>query len=401
MAVTRTIVLPVEFNPALEATLDEAHRACRVISEIAFESKTYARYSLQEFSYREVRAATKLTAQMTCSAIRRVSGAYKSMNSNERLPDKPAEFSKRCLDLEGGSRGRDFRIYPEKGIVSISTVEGRKKLAYRCGDFQRRYLESPEWTIQAAKLIYKRRRKGYRYELHVTVIREELEPKTGGVLGVDAGRRYLAVASTERDAHFFPAGHLKLRKEHFRRIRGKLKSKGTRSSTRTFIRVAGREARLTLDMQHCTAKELVRLALDSGCAAIAVERLNGIRERTGARGRKARYHHGTWAYAQFLDILRYKAEGAALEVIEVDPANTSCACNNCGCVDKMSRKGLSFVCSQCGYYLHADLNASRNIRLRAILQRQAPLEDGPESCGPKADPASAGNGKPTALAVGT
>jgi hypothetical protein len=89
---------------------------------------------------------------MTCSAIRRVSGAYKSMNSNERLPDKPAEFSKRCLDLEGGSR--DFRIYPEEGVVSVSTVEGRKKLAYRCGDFQRDSLESPEWTIQAAKLIY-------------------------------------------------------------------------------------------------------------------------------------------------------------------------------------------------------------------------------------------------------
>lgn len=230
---------------------------------------------------------------------------------------------------------------------------------------------------------------------------EEPERRSGGIVGVDTGRRYLAVATTGNDAHFFPARHLKPRKEHFRRIRGKLKSKGTRSSTRTFIRVVGREARLTLDMQHCTAKELVRLALDSGCGAIAVERLNGIRERTGARGRKARYHHGTWAYAQFLDILRYKAEGAGLEVIEVDPANTSRACSRCGCVDKASRKGLSFVCTKCGRSFHADLNASRNIRLRAILQKQALLEDGPESCGPEADPASAGNGKPTALAAGT
>jgi putative transposase len=401
MALTRTMVLPVEFHPALEATLDEAHRAYHVISEMAFESKTYARYALQKLSYQEVRAATTLTAQMTWSAIRRVSGAYKSMKSNERLPDKPAEFSKRCLDLEGGSRGRDFRLYPKKGIVSVSTVEGRKKLAYRCGDFQRRYLESPEWKIRAAKLVYNRRRKGWRYELHVAVVREEPEQRAGGILGVDTGRRYLAVATTGNDAHFFPAGHLKPRKEHFRRIRGKLKSKGTRSSTRTFIWVAGREARLTLDMQHCTAKEIVRLALDSGCGAIAVERLNGIRERTGARGKKARYHHGTWAYAQFLDILRYKAQGAGLELIEVDPANTSRACSSCGCIDKASRKGLSFSCTQCGYSLHADLGAARNIRLRAILQKQALLEDGPESCGPEADPASAGNGKPTAKAVGT
>ena len=401
MAVTRTIVLPVEFHPALEATLEEVHKAYRMISETAFESKTYARYALQELSYREVRVATKLTAQMTCSAIRKVSAAYKSIKANGRLPDKPAEFSKRCLDLEGGSRGRDFRIYPEKAIISVSTVEGRKKLTYRCGDFQRGFLESPEWPVQAAKLIYRRRRKGWRYELHVAVVRDEPEQRAGDILGVDTGRRYLAVATTGNDATFFPARHLKPRKEHFRRIRSRLKSKGTRSSTRTFIRVAGREARLTQDMQRCTAKELVRLALDSGCGAIAVERLNGIRERTGASGRKARYHHGTWAYAQFLDILRCKAEGAGFGVIEVGPANTSRACSSCGRVDKASRKGLSFVCTQCGCSFHADLNASRNIRLRAILQWQALLEDGPESCGPEADPASAGNGKPTALAVGT
>ena len=394
MTITRTVVLAIEEHPALKETLDEAAAAYHLLSEVAFSEGLSSRYKLHKAAYAEVKAHTGLTAQMTCSAIRKVAAAYKSMKSNKRLPSEPARFEKRCLDLEGGSRGRDFRIYPQKSIVSVSTVEGRKKLAFRCGDYQHRYLQSPEWTIQAAKLLYKRRRKGYRYELHVAVVRKEPEQRAGGVLGVDAGRRYLAVASTGRDAHFFPAGHLKPRKEHFRRIRGRLKSKGTRSSTRTFIRVAGREARLTLDMQHCTAKELVKLALDSGCGAIAVERLNGIRERTGARGRKARYHHGTWAYARFLGILRYKARGAGLEVIEVDPANTSCACNNCGCIDKASRKGLSFNCRQCGYSLHADLSAARNIRLRAISDRQVSAGDGPRSCGPEAD--SQENGKPTA-----
>jgi putative transposase len=320
VATTRTVILPIESDTALEDTLSEANAAYRIISKAACESGTKSRYALQKLVYNEVRSATRLTAQMTCSAIRKVAAAYKSMKSNKRLPDKPAVFSKRCIDLEGGSRGRDFRLYPDKGIVSISTVEGRKKLAYRCGEFQRRYLESPDWKIQTAKLLYKRRRKGWRYELHVSVVREEIEPRSGGILGVDTGRRYLAVATTGTDAHFFKAGYLKPRKEHLRRLRGRLKSKGTRSSTRTFIRVAGREARLTKDFQHTTAKNLVQLALDSGCGAIAVERLDGIRERTGARGKKARYHHGTWAYAQFLDILRYKAEGAGLEIIEVDPA---------------------------------------------------------------------------------
>jgi IS605 OrfB family transposase len=222
----------------------------------------------------------------------------------------------------------------------------------------------------------------------VTVVRDEPEQRTDGTLGVDTGRRYLAVATTGGDAHFFPAGHLKPKKEHFRRIRAKLRSKGTRSSTRTFLRIAGREARLTKDFQHTKAKSLVQLALDSGSGTIAVERLNGIRGRTGARGRKARYHHGTWAYARFLSILRYKALGAGLEVIEVEPANTSRACSKCGYADKASRKGLSFVCTRCGCAIHADLNASRNIRLRAIQLRQVAELDGPESCGPEADSGS-------------
>lgn len=401
MAITRTIVLPVEHDPALAATLSEVGKAYRVISEMAYESRTYARYALQKLSYTAVRDETRLTAQMTCSAIRKVSGAYKSLKSNKRLPDEPAEFSGRCIDLEGGSRGRDFRIYPEKGVVSISTVDGRKKLSYRCGHFQRGFLESPDWTIQAAKLTYKRRCKGYRYELHVTVVRDEPERAVGGILGIDTGRRYLAAASTGDDAAFYPAGHLKPKKEHFRRLRGKLKSKGTRSALRTHESVSGREARLTKDFQHTTAKSLVRLALDKGCGSIAVERLNGIRERTGARGRKARYHHGTWAYTQFLDILRYKAHAAGLEIIEVDPANTSRACSECGCVDKASRKGLAFNCTHCGYSLHADANAARNIRLRAILDRQVPVEDGPESCGPEADSGSPENGKLPALAGST
>jgi len=36
MAIHRTIILPVEFHPALDATLTEASKAYRVISEMAF-----------------------------------------------------------------------------------------------------------------------------------------------------------------------------------------------------------------------------------------------------------------------------------------------------------------------------------------------------------------------------
>jgi putative transposase len=241
---TRTVILPLEPHPAFGETLIEAHRAYRIISKAAFETQTKSRYALQKLVYEDVRAATKLTAQMTCSTIRKVAAAYKAASMGGYRLDEPDRFSGNAIDLEGSARGRDFRLYPERGIVSISTVDGRKKRPYRCGRFQRGYLESLDWKVQAAKLMYKRRKKGWRFELHVQVIRESPEPKTGSILGVDTGRRYLAVATTGEDANFFEAEHLKPRKEQFRRLRGQLKAKGTRSSARTFVRVSGREARL-------------------------------------------------------------------------------------------------------------------------------------------------------------
>lgn len=299
MNAARTIVLPLEAHPALGGTLDEVSKAYRILSEAAFEHSTTSAPNLQKQVYSEVRAATTLTAQMTCSAIRRVASAYKSLKSNGRKLREPARFSSGCLDLQGGARGRDFRIYPEKRVVSLSTVEGRRKISYRCGPFQRRYLEDPSWKVRSARLLYKRRKRGYRYELHVSLEREvehlklSHEDTPANVLGVDTGRRYLAVATPGEDAHFFASGHLKPRKEHYRRLRGRLKSKGTRSSMRAYQRISQRESRLTLDFQHKTAKALVNLALEKDCGAIAVERLNGIRGRTGARGRQARYDHAT------------------------------------------------------------------------------------------------------------
>lgn len=386
MDITRTVVLPLESHSALGATLEETRKAYGILSKTCFEEGLTSRYKLHHAGYQAVREATSLTSQMTCSAIRTVAAAYKSAKSNKHVLKAPADFSGETLSLEGGKRGRDFKLNVFKCIVSLSTVQGRLKLPFVMGEHQRQYLEDEVWRVQAAKLVKAKRVKGERFELHVSLVKtvEPTEHVSGGVLGVDTGRRYLAVASTGSDAHFFPAGHLKPKKEHFRRLRGRLDSKGTHSAKRTRKRVATREARLTEDFQHCTAKRLVELAQQKGCGVIAVERLNGIRGRTGARGKKAHYHHTTWAYAQFLQILSDKANAAGISAVAVDPANTSRCCNRCGHTAKENRNGLSFVCQHCGYSLHADLSAARNIRLRAITDGHDLVRDGLQSVSPDA-----------------
>ena len=89
IAITRTIILPIEAHPALKETLDEAIAAYRLLSEVSFSEGLASCYKLHKSAYATLKAQTRLTAQMTCSAIRKVSSAYKAMKSTKRLSDEP------------------------------------------------------------------------------------------------------------------------------------------------------------------------------------------------------------------------------------------------------------------------------------------------------------------------
>lgn len=56
-----------------------------------------------------------------------------------------------------------------------------------------------------------------------------------------------------------------------------------------------------------------------------------------------------------------KAEAIGKNIIKVDPRYTSQKCSRCGHIHKGNRKGHSFRCLKCGFQIHADLNAARNI----------------------------------------
>lgn len=78
--------------------------------------------------------------------------------------------------------------------------------------------------------------------------------------------------------------------------------------------------------------------------------------------------------------IRYKADTFGMEVIGIDPKYTSQGCSGCGHTEKANRYQHRFLCKACGYELHADLNASRNTRLRGVLARQVLGEDAALSC---------------------
>ena len=67
---------------------------------------------------------------------------------------------------------------------------------------------------------------------------------------------------------------------------------------------------------------------------------------------------------QLFECVSYKAPERGVAVETVEPNHTSQRCSRCGFTHENNRVGGSFDCLSCGYELHADYNAAKNIGLR-------------------------------------
>jgi IS605 OrfB family transposase len=109
---------------------------------------------------------------------------------------------------------------------------------------------------------------------------------------------------------------------------------------------------------------LIEEARDHRCSVIAFEDLTGIRERLGASwGHK-------WAFNRLYEYVEYKAVEYDIEVVQVDPENTSRRCSHCGFTHPDNRESDAFECQKCGYENHADYNAAKNIGVRHLRRHQ-------------------------------
>jgi transposase len=88
----------------------------------------------------------------------------------------------------------------------------------------------------------------------------------------------------------------------------------------------------------------------------------GTRENPGRNvGQKAGLNRGILGSGWGL-LVRRLEDKAPGRVEKIRPAFTSQRCSACGHVDAKSRESQArFVCTACGFALHADVNAARNI----------------------------------------
>jgi IS605 OrfB family transposase len=117
---------------------------------------------------------------------------------------------------------------------------------------------------------------------------------------------------------------------------------------------------------HAATRQVINFCLQHGCGTIHLEALTRLRTEE-LQEDKSEYDRLIWVPSKFNELLAYKAEELGIQLVKVNPRNTSRRCHRCGYISRDNRKTQSkFVCEQCGDArkpVNADYNAAKNIAM--------------------------------------
>ena len=331
----------------LRATLKRCNDACTAIAAKGFAAGVLRQFDLHKLTYAMARADYGLTAQAAVRCIAKVADAFKV--NREVAP----------VFRDDGAQPYDDRILSFKGAdeVSIWTLEGRMRLKFVAGEHQRALLAFRKGEVDLCFVRGK-------WLLAATCdIPETEEFRASDWLGVDLGIVNIAASS---DGKVYTGAAIESVRARLAKRRKGLQSVGTKAAKRTLVKLSRKQSRFQAAENHRISKAIVLDAERTG-RGIAVEELTHIRTQVTAR-RAQRARLSNWSFGQLRAFLAYKAKRAGVPMVAVDPRNTSKGCSACGCVDAKNRPNqATFSCVSCGHSEAADLNAARNIRVRASV----------------------------------
>jgi putative transposase len=368
--IQRTITILLADDADLRQTLSACQELQRTLSPICYNQGTpLGALALQRVAYHVVKG--KVSAQMTCSAIRLVSAAYVAARSNGKPATRPFAFRRKRALFLVGQRGRDAD-FRQDGTLSIWTVAGRKRIPYTVPAAVHQKTLSRAVEIDSLTLI---ERKG-QLQGRVTVTLEAPDPKGVLPVGIDLNETNAVVAVDASGRELFISGRsVKIANQRTRKTRTRLQKKlaarkaetrDTRSVRRALKRLGRKQRNRNRDFARKTAKELVTWVPEN--AVLVFEELNLPQpEKRQTRGKALRRRLSEWQRLRIREAATCKAQEWGILVAAVDPAYTSQCCSRCGL--KGSRRRHRFCCPHCGLELHADVNAAINIRNRYTALR--------------------------------
>ena len=272
-------------------------------------------------------------------------------------------------------RGHPSRQHRRQAIAileGVSVCEGTGGRTVKVRGVGTITLEDPvHEPVRSAQLVL---RKGKLW-LHAQHGEELPEPKAlnDNAIGYDSGIIHTLSSSQGEHLHRADTSVLQQRARNLYRHRRKCctyKSRQWRRIGKETQKILNEVSGIQQNWERHTARDiseknslvgLENLELQSMSASAkgtssmpGSSRKRGLNEKL-ARARIGRLHHtitrrcvrdGTW-------------------LVMVNAVNTSIQCSRCGEKDKESRNAEQFRCTKCGFEIHADENAGRNIRTRA------------------------------------
>lgn len=273
--------------------------------------------------------------------LRRLDRTYKQFFKGQRgFPrfKKASRFNSVNYKPGDGVQVKDNRLYVQNvGLVKV-----------------RWHRELPESKLK--NIVVLRKPSGWFVLLQIDLPEQSVEKSTNAPAGVDIGITHALALSdgTSFDSPKYLQASLKKLRVFQRAVSRKQRGgKNRHKADQRVARLHEHIANQRFDWWHKTTRQLVN---DYG--AIALEDMSlKFMLRNGNLSRSA---HDV-GLGMFRTMLDYKAIDAGVEIVTVDPQNTSQVCSGCGCLVQKSLSVRIHSCPECGLTLDRDINAARNI----------------------------------------
>lgn len=375
---TRTVPIKLDVDESaaelLHQTTDHFLDAANHVVDVAWEPdwKITSKQKLHDQTYYDVRDDSPLPANIVQAARNRAAEAVKGVVERWKEGKKASKphFTSRFASYDART------VTVNDDHATLATIDGRVTAEFVLPDGQRdtphsAYLFNDDYDVKGATLHYDKVEDCFYLHVRTKPAVENDDAEQGdakhvSVLGVDLGITNIATTSTGR---FWSGDELNHWRREYEKRRGDLQQTGTRWAHENIQRVGRKQTGRFEQLLHTVSNELVEEALENDCTHIVFEQLKDIRERLP----HAKAVH-KWAFHRLYEYVTYKAESVGLVVKQINPAYTSQRCSKCGFTHEDNRPTQNgqdeFECLKCGYDVHADYNAAKNIGLKYLRDQQ-------------------------------
>ncbi|MEM4038157.1 MAG: transposase [Nitrososphaerota archaeon] len=319
---------------------------------------------LHKMAYRDAKIRFSLPTALIETAMKKAVEILKSFKKNGREDSRlklkriSIRFDERCYDFSKNLQAEyqlSLKVDKEKRII-IPVIFGDR--------------QSIEDALKGRRLtsieMVKKEGKWYaHFKLKKTITFSGM-PET--IIGIDIGERLLAVVvAISRTTgkilrvKIWRGSEIKKIRWQYYHVRKNLQEKKLLHKLKEF---KDRERRKVKEQLHIISKEIVEFAKQFPKPMIVMEKLEGLRESIDySRELNRRLHN--LPYRKLQKLIEYKSLLNGIEVVYVDPNNSSRTCHRCGYINEPSNS-REFKCSRCGAEYNRDVNAAVNIARKAL-----------------------------------